>query len=111
MSDMRSRLLDVFKQRAFSFGTFTLASGKESSYYVNSKKAIFNSEVVGLLGQVLYDMTKDLNIEAAGGLEVGAIPMSAVLAAAYHQHGRALEGFFVRKQAKSHGSKEMIEGV
>ena len=111
MTSTRERLLARFKERAFSFGKFTLASGKESSYYVNSKKAIFNAEVIGLLGEVLYDVTKDLDIEAAGGLEVGAIPMAAVLAQAYHQHGRPLEGFFVRKQAKSHGSKEMIEGV
>jgi len=112
MPDMsRQRLLDVFKARAFSFGKFTLASGKESNYYVNSKKAIFHSEVVSLLGDVLYEETKDLNIEAAGGLEVGAIPMAATLAQAYHRHGRNLEGFFVRKQPKSHGSQERIEGV
>ncbi len=111
MTDPRERLLEVFKERAFSFGKFTLASGKESSYYVNSKKAIFNSEVIGLLGEVLYDMTKDLNIDAAGGLEVGAIPLSAVLASAYFRHGKVLEGFFVRKQPKSHGSQERIEGV
>lgn len=111
MSDPRARLLQVFKERAFSFGKFTLASGKESTYYVNSKKAIFQSEVVCLLGQVLFDMTKDLQIEAAGGLEVGAIPMAAVLASEYHRQGRSLEGFFVRKQPKSHGSQERIEGV
>ena len=107
----RDRLLAVFKERAFSFGKFTLASGKESTYYVNSKKAIFQAEVVSLLGDVLYDMTKDMGIDAAGGLEVGAIPMSVTLAQAYHRHGRPLEGFFVRKQPKSHGSQERIEGV
>jgi orotate phosphoribosyltransferase len=111
MSDARQRLLKAFKERAFSFGKFTLASGKESSYYVNSKKAIFQSEVVGLLGDVLWEMTRDLQIDAAGGLEVGAIPMAVALAQRYHGEGRPLEGFFVRKQPKSHGSKEMIEGV
>jgi orotate phosphoribosyltransferase len=111
MTDPRSRLLAVFKERAISFGKFTLASGKESTYYINSKKAIFHSEAVWLLGEVLWDMTKDLNIAAAGGLEVGAIPMAAALAQRYHQGGRMLEGFFVRKQPKSHGSQERIEGV
>lgn len=111
MSDARRRLLEVFKERAVSFGRFTLASGKESSYYINSKKAIFHSEAVWLLGEVLFEMTKDLAIDAAGGLEVGAIPMAAVLAQRYHQEGRKLEGFFVRKQPKGHGSQERIEGV
>jgi orotate phosphoribosyltransferase len=110
-SNARTQLLQVFKFRAFSFGDFTLASGKKSTYYVNSKKAIFNGEVVNLLSEVLWDMTKDLNLDAAGGLEVGAIPMAAVLAQRFAMHGKALEGFFVRKQAKAHGSQERVEGV
>src|SRR5437016_3532377 len=104
MADARPRLLTLFKERAFSFGKFTLASGKESTYYINSKKAIFHSEAVWLLGEVLWEVTKDLDIDAAGGLEVGAIPMAVALAQRYHQEGRRLEGFFVRKEAKAHGS-------
>ncbi len=111
MSEARQRLLTVFKERAVSFGDFTLASGKKSTFYINSKKAIFHSEAVWLLGEVLWEVTKDLNITGAGGLEVGAIPMAATLAQRYHQAGRPLEGFFVRKQAKSHGSQERVEGV
>jgi orotate phosphoribosyltransferase len=107
----RARLLELFKARAFSFGRFTLASGKESTYYINSKKALFNSEAVRLLGDVLWDLTKDFDIQAMGGLEVGAIPMSTAAALRYHEEGRTLEGFFVRKQAKEHGSKQRVEGV
>jgi orotate phosphoribosyltransferase len=110
-SSARSRLLELFKARAFSFGCFTLASGKESTYYVNSKKAIFNGEAVALLAEVLYDLTKDLDVRAVGGLEIGAIPIAAAVALRYHQAGRPMEGFFVRKQAKSHGSQERVEGV
>src|SRR5437660_12659978 len=107
----KQRLLELFKTRAVSFGHFTLASGKESTYYVNSKKALFHSEAVALLGEALYDLTHDLDIQAAGGLEVGAIPMATAAVLRYHQEGRTLEGFFVRKQAKGHGSRERLEGV
>ncbi len=107
----RARLLELFKARAFSFGRFTLASGKESTYYINSKKALFNSEAVWLLGDVLWELTKDLDIRAMGGLEVGAIPMSTAAALRYHEEGRSLEGFFVRKLVKEHGSKQRVEGV
>jgi orotate phosphoribosyltransferase len=112
MSDQsRTRLLELFKARAVSFGRFTLASGKESTYYINSKKALFHSEAAWLLGDVLWDLTHDLDIQAMGGLEVGAIPMATAAALRYHEHGRSLEGFFVRKQTKDHGSQERIEGV
>src|SRR6202042_2722565 len=80
-------------------------------YYVNSKKAIFNGEVINLLSEVLWEMTRELNIDAAGGLEVGAIPMATALAQRYALNGRPLEGFFVRKQAKEHGAKQRVEGV
>src|SRR5215813_4718485 len=109
--ESRQRLLELFKARAFSFGRFTLASGKESSYYVNSKKALFHSEAVALLGEAIWDCTKDLNIQAAGGLEVGAIPLATATVLHYHLQGRPLEGFFVRKEAKGHGSRERLEGV
>ena len=107
----RARLLELFKARAVSFGRFVLASGKESTFYINSKKAIFNSEAVWLLGDILWHLTKDLNLQAIGGLEVGAIPMATAAVQRYHEEGRSLEGFFVRKQAKDHGSKDRIEGL
>src|SRR5581483_9703709 len=111
MSDSsRARLLELFKTRAVSFGQFTLASGKQSNYYINSKKVLFNAEAAWLLGHVLWDLTKELNIQAIGGLEIGAIPMATAACLHYHEHGQPLEGFFVRKQAKDHGSQQRVEG-
>lgn len=106
----RDRLRDLFRARALQFGDFTLASGKKSSYYVNSKKVLFHAEAITLLGEELYAATADLDFQAIGGLEVGAIPMAAAALTAFHRHGRHLEGFFVRKQAKGHGSQELVEG-
>jgi len=110
MGDVRARLLELFKSRAVAFGDFTLASGQKSSYYINSKKVLFHSEAAWLLGEMLWQATNDLSIKAVGGLEVGAIPMATAAVMRYHDHGRALEGFFVRKQAKEHGSQARVEG-
>src|SRR5258708_38819119 len=76
MTDIRARLLELFKSRAVAFGDFTLASGQKSSYYINSKKVLFHSEAAWLLGEMLWQATSDLAITAVGGLEVGAIPMA-----------------------------------
>ena len=50
----RTRLLELVRTRAFSFGDFTLASGKKSTYYINSKKILFHSESVSLIGEALW---------------------------------------------------------
>lgn len=110
MDPTRARLRQLYLDRAIQFGDFTLASGQKSSYYINSKKVLFHGEAVALLGELLYQATQDLPIVGIGGLEVGAIPMAAAAAMSYHQHGRAMEGFFVRKEAKGHGSKQRVEG-
>jgi orotate phosphoribosyltransferase len=107
----RTRLCSLLRERAFSFGHFVLASGKTSTYYVNSKRILLHSESVALLGQAFFAELRDLNVQAVGGLEVGAISLTAATVFAAHQNGVNLEGFFVRKQAKEHGSKERIEGV
>jgi orotate phosphoribosyltransferase len=111
LEDVRSRLLELFKARAVAFGDFALASGKRSSYYINSKKVLFHGEAIALLGELLYEATRDLDIRAIGGLEVGAIPMATAAVLRYQQAGKTLEGFFVRKQAKGHGSQERLEGL
>ena len=98
MNEARERLKQLFLQRAVSFGTFTLASGKTSSYYINSKKALFGSEAIALLGDLLFEATRDLDIQAIGGPEVGAIPMATAACFSYHRAGRSMEGFFVRKK-------------
>lgn len=107
----RIRLLSLFKSRALAFGDFTLASGKKSSYYINSKKVLFHGEAIALLGELLYEATRDVEIQAIGGLEIGAIPMATAAVLHHQRMGKTLEGFFVRKQAKGHGSKERVEGL
>ena len=85
--------------------------GKESTYYINSKKVLFHAEAIWLLGDVLWELTQDLNIEAIGGLEIGAIPMATAACFRYHENSRTLEGFFVRKEAKEHGSRQRWRGA
>lgn len=107
----RARLLELFKTRAVAFGDFTLASGKKSRFYINSKKALFFGAAIAQLGEALFEATNDLEFEAIGGLEIGAIPLATAAVLRYQVAGRSLEGFFVRKHAKDHGSQERIEGV
>src|SRR4051812_45144514 len=103
MSDAEQRLLQLLSVRSFQRGTFQLASGASSTYYIDGRTSAVFSRSARLIGEVIYERTKDLAIDALGGMEVGAVPLTAAAVIAYDLHGREMEGFWVRKKAKTHG--------
>ena len=110
MTATETRLLALLTERSFRRGEFRLASGETSDYFIDGKMTAVHSEGAYLIGEVLYEWTKDLQIDAIGGLQVGAVPLTAAAVIAYHRHGRPMEGFWVREEVKSHGTQKRIEG-
>jgi orotate phosphoribosyltransferase len=110
MSPAEAQLLALLKERSFRRGTFRLASGDTSDYYIDGKMTEVYSEAAALIGEILYERTQDLAIDAIGGLEVGAVPLTTAAVINYHLQGRKMEGFWVRDRAKAHGTKKPIEG-
>jgi orotate phosphoribosyltransferase len=110
MSEAETKLLQLLKARSFKLGDFRLASGDPSTYFIDGKMTQVFSEAAYLIGEVLYERTKDLDIDAIGGLEVGAVPLTTAAVISYHLHGRKMEGFWVRDKVKDHGTKKLVEG-
>ena len=110
MTDTEKQLLALLKQRSFKEGTFKLASGAVSNYYIDGKMSAVHGKGAYLIGQVLYEWTKDLEFDAFGGLEVGAVPLTTAAAIHYHLNGREFEGFWVRDKQKAHGTRKLVEG-
>jgi orotate phosphoribosyltransferase len=108
----RERLIAVIKARSFQSGKeITLASGRTSTYYFNMKPTMLDAEGAHLIATLILDAIKDLNADLIGGLEMGAVPLASAVAAASHGAGKPINAFFVRKQAKEHGTKSLIEGL
>lgn len=110
MSEAETQLLQLLKDRSFQWGTFLLASGDVSSYYIDGKMTEVFSEGAYLIGEVLYERTSGLQVDAIGGLEVGAVPLTTAALISYHLHGRRMEGFWVRDKVKNHGTQKLVEG-
>jgi orotate phosphoribosyltransferase len=110
MSEAETRLLQLLKERAFKRGTFQLASGGVSDYYIDGRMAEVYSEAAYLVGETLYEHTKEIPFDAIGGLAVGAVPLTTAAVISYHLHGKKLEGFWVRDKAKAHGMQKLVEG-
>ena len=110
MTDEEKELLELIRQRAFRTGTFRLASGGVSSYYIDGKMIEVHGRSAFLIGEVLYQRTQNMDFDALGGLEVGAVPLATAAVISYHIHGREVEGFWVRDAVKRHGTEKLVEG-
>lgn len=109
----RQQLLDLIIAVSFERREVTLASGRKSDFYLDLRTTLMRPQGQRLAGTlVLATLMKGPWVDAVGGMAVGAVPLvSAVLsAAAHHDPGTTLLGFFVRKEAKKHGMGRQVEG-
>lgn len=112
MTNERERLRDLLKTHSLMFGDFTLASGKKSTFYFDSKKTTLLAEGAFLTARAVLDLVRreGIRADAIGGLTLGADPIVCPVAALSHAEGPALRAFIVRKEAKDHGTGRRIEG-
>lgn len=109
-NDVRDALLQQIKDKAVVHGKVTLSSGLEADYYVDLRRVTLDGEAAPLVGQVLLDLTKDLEFDAVGGLTMGADPVAGAMLHASAARGERLDAFVVRKAAKAHGMQRRVEG-
>lgn len=101
----------LIRARSFAKGDFTLASGKKSSLYFNLKPTMMHPLGANLAGNAMLDAIANEDVDYVGGLEMGAVPLIAAMAALSVPRGKPLNTFFVRKKAKEHGAKQLVEGL
>jgi len=106
----RDRLLELIKAKAIVHGQVTLSSGREADYYVDLRRITLDGEAAPLVGQVMNELTKNLDFQAVGGLTLGADPVATAMLHASAAAGRQLDAFVVRKSGKAHGLQQRIEG-
>ena len=110
--DDREKLREIIRRRSFrQGGEFTLASGRKSTIYFNLKPTMLDPEGARLLGAAFAGHAARLGADYVGGLEMGAVPLVAATAAMSAVDGQAVRAIFIRKAAKEHGTKSLIEGL
>jgi len=106
----RARLLELIKAKAIVHGKVILSSGAEADYYIDLRRITLDGEAAPLVGQVMNELTRDLDFDAVGGLTLGADPVATAMLHASAAAGRRLDAFVVRKAGKAHGLQQRIEG-
>jgi orotate phosphoribosyltransferase len=110
----RQRLIEIVRARSLLRGTHVkLVSGAESSFYFNMKPTVFDPEGAALVAASMLEELRRDEAEVVGGLEMGAVPIVAcvVQLSFLLRDSPDVQGFFVRKAAKEHGTRKLIEGV
>jgi orotate phosphoribosyltransferase len=113
MESRKERLRQLLKQKSYYYRPqqpFRLASGRESPYYIDCRPTTHNAEGLFLIGGIFWELLRGLQVEAVGGLTLGADPIAHAVALTSFLKGRPLGAFSVRKQAKDHGAGGLVVG-
>ncbi len=106
----RNRLIELVKDKALSFGEFTLASGATASFYVDCRCLTLSGEGAKRIAAGILELLGDDLPDAVGGMAIGADPITAAVITRAWQNEIDLRGFIVRKESKVHGTGRQVEG-
>lgn len=111
-------LKNLLLEKSVRTGSFTLASGKTSDLYIDCRMTAMDPVGANLIGDLGWHAVRSkihseqLNIQAIGGMTLGADPISLAIGmtSATKNPTEMLQVFTVRKEPKGHGAGKRIEG-
>ena len=97
-------LAQHIRQLSLLQGDFVLRSGRKSSFYFDKYRFESDPKILAAVAERMHKLLPELYDKLAG-LELGGIPIATVLS---QLTGRPC--LYVRKEAKSYGTRNLIEG-
>ena len=107
--DLHRRLVALLRERSVRTGTFTLASGRTSDFYVDVRQTSLHPEGAWLIGRLLLAHLHP-DAVAIGGMTLGADPLACAAATLSTTVGRPVHAFLIRKEPKGHGVGSYVVG-
>jgi orotate phosphoribosyltransferase len=106
-----AELRDLIRARSFRLGKFKLSSGAESDLYFNLKPTMMHPRGAHLCARAFLARVLPEKVDYVGGPAMGAVPVISALAAVSDAAGTPVRTFFVRGEAKQHGTRDVVEGL
>ena len=109
---LRHELVALLRKRSIQDGSFTLASGRTSNYYIDARPTTMSAAGLELVGSLGLAAIREAGwaASAVGGLTLGADPVAYAIARASRLDQPVIDAFTVRKETKGYGQKRRIEG-
>ncbi len=106
----KAKLIEHLREHSVRTGDFVLKSGARSNWFIDSKQTICQPEGLLLVAEVALPLIPE-DVNAIGGLTLGADPVAYGLAAVAATRGGRLRSFSIRKEAKDHGVEGRVAGA
>jgi orotate phosphoribosyltransferase len=110
---MKHELIDMLCRKSFQYSeepVFKLVSGRVSHFYVNCKPTTLSPRGMFLVGHLLFEQLRNVEVSGVGGLTFGADPVAFAAAFTSELKGRPIKAFSIRKTQKDHGIVRWVEG-
>jgi len=108
MADLDA-LVALLRELSVRTGSFTLASGATSDFYVDARQTTLHGRGCKLVADAVLERLQP-EVVAVGGMTLGADPIACSVAAR-SPADRPIHAFLIRKQAKGHGTGRQVEGL
>jgi orotate phosphoribosyltransferase len=108
----RDQLVRMLAARSARRGNFTLASGRQSTLYIDARLTTMTPDGQRLIGSLGLRAISDAkwDADAVGGLTLGADPIAYAICHSSADTTHPLRAFTVRKEPKGHGTGKQVEG-
>ncbi len=109
----KKRLARLLFERSYEERKVTLASGKESDFYLDCKQTTLHPEGLYLAGRFFLEAVRrgKKKVMGVGGPTLGSDPLAAACAVISFLDGDPIPAFIIRKEPKGHGTRAWVEGA
>ena len=105
--DLRAFIEEFGVQRGSGLVT---PSGNSYAWFLDMRRVFLRPEYLAEIVRLFWEKFAPAGPVQVGGVEVAAIPLLTAILQAGHEKGHQLNGFIVRKERKTYGTQQQIEG-
>lgn len=114
IDQLRTQLYEAISERAIlraSDQRLFSRSGARQSWLIDMRRILTDATLLDLVAEAFWDLFADKRPFQVGGMEVAAIPLVAAILMKSVARGTPVNGFIIRKERKTYGAGNIIEGV
>jgi len=110
---LKIELLQFVREKSYQKRRVVLASGRVSDFYIDLKNTLLHPKGIDLVSSMILENLKHLDgqLTGIGGPTMGADPIVTSVSLKSLSWRNPLMAFYIRKEPKTHGTSQWVEGM